>query len=76
MTSVKTTLVVMHTAFTEHREASRMCSRSALSRQYKSEAQVVDVHEFQKSILEAGKSGLGGSFEVGFRGIERCKEDD
>lgn len=49
---------------------------SALSRQYKSEAQVVDVHAFQKSILEVGKSGLGGSFEVGFRGIERCKEDD
>lgn len=77
MTSVKTVLVVMCTAFTEDRDASRMCSRGALSSQYKSKALVIEVHAFQKFILEVGQTGLGGRFdEVEFRGIRRCREDD
>lgn len=67
----------MCTAFTEDRDASRMCCRGALSSQYKSEAQVVEVHAFQKFILEVGQTGLGGGFEeVGLREIRRVKEDD
>lgn len=65
MTSVKTALVVLCTALTEDREASRMCSRGALSRQYKSEAQVLEVHAFQKSILEVGQTGLGADLRWG-----------